>query len=69
MKFIAEACAAEIQNGPADTVIKNVCTDSRTAKAGEELSSPSGSVSVGALGTTSPSGPKPQNSTPHCWSR
>ena len=35
MKFIAEACAAEIQNGPADTVIKNVCTDSRTAKAGD----------------------------------
>ncbi len=35
MKFIAEACAAEIQNGPADTVIRNVCTDSRTAKAGD----------------------------------
>jgi UDP-N-acetylmuramoyl-tripeptide--D-alanyl-D-alanine ligase len=35
LKFIAEACAAEIQNGPADTVIKNVCTDSRTAKLGD----------------------------------
>jgi UDP-N-acetylmuramoyl-tripeptide--D-alanyl-D-alanine ligase len=35
LKFIAAACAAEIQNGPADTVIKNVCTDSRTAKAGD----------------------------------
>jgi UDP-N-acetylmuramoyl-tripeptide--D-alanyl-D-alanine ligase len=35
LKFIAEACAAEIQNGPADAVIKNVCTDSRQAKTGD----------------------------------
>ena len=35
LKFIAEACAAEIQNGPADAVIKNICTDSRQAKAGD----------------------------------
>ncbi len=35
MKFIAEACAAEIQNGPADMMIRNVCTDSRKAQPGD----------------------------------
>ena len=35
MKFIADACDAEIQNGPADAVISNVCTDSRQAKSGD----------------------------------
>jgi len=35
LKFIVEASAAEIQTGPADAVVKNVCTDSRQAKAGD----------------------------------
>ena len=35
LKFIAEAGAAEIHNGPADAEIKNLCTDSRLAKAGD----------------------------------
>ncbi len=33
MKFVAEACAAEIRRGAAETLVKNVCTDSRQAKA------------------------------------
>jgi UDP-N-acetylmuramoyl-tripeptide--D-alanyl-D-alanine ligase len=35
LKFVAEACDAEIRRGAADAVVKNVCTDSRQAKAGE----------------------------------
>jgi UDP-N-acetylmuramoyl-tripeptide--D-alanyl-D-alanine ligase len=35
LKFIAGACAAEIRGGSADTVIQNVVTDSRMAKAGD----------------------------------
>jgi UDP-N-acetylmuramoyl-tripeptide--D-alanyl-D-alanine ligase len=33
LKFVAEACAAEIRRGAAETLVKNVCTDSRQAKA------------------------------------
>jgi len=35
LKFIAEACGAEIVGGAADAEIKSICTDSRTAKAGD----------------------------------
>jgi UDP-N-acetylmuramoyl-tripeptide--D-alanyl-D-alanine ligase len=35
LKFIAEACGAEMKNGAVETKIKNVCTDSRHAKAGD----------------------------------
>jgi UDP-N-acetylmuramoyl-tripeptide--D-alanyl-D-alanine ligase len=35
LKFVAEACAAEIRHGTAETLVKNVCTDSRQAKAGD----------------------------------
>jgi UDP-N-acetylmuramoyl-tripeptide--D-alanyl-D-alanine ligase len=35
LKFVAAACAAEIRRGPAETLVKNVCTDSRQAKAGD----------------------------------
>jgi UDP-N-acetylmuramoyl-tripeptide--D-alanyl-D-alanine ligase len=35
LKFVAEACAAEIRGGAGDLKIKNVCTDSRLAKAGD----------------------------------
>ncbi len=35
LKFIAEACSAKILAGTPDTLIKNVCTDSRKAKAGD----------------------------------
>jgi len=35
LKFIAEACGAEILGGPADAEIKAVCTDSRLAKPGD----------------------------------
>ncbi len=35
MKFVAEACAAEIRRGAAAAMVKNVCTDSRQAKAGD----------------------------------
>jgi UDP-N-acetylmuramoyl-tripeptide--D-alanyl-D-alanine ligase len=34
LKFVAEACAAEIRRGAADAMVKNVCTDSRQAKPG-----------------------------------
>ena len=34
MKFVAEACGAEIQSGAAAVKIKGVCTDSRLAKPG-----------------------------------
>jgi len=35
LKFVAEACGAEIRRGAADAVVKNVCTDSRQAKPGD----------------------------------
>ena len=35
LKFVAEACDAEIQRGSAETSIQNVCTDSRQAQAGD----------------------------------
>jgi UDP-N-acetylmuramoyl-tripeptide--D-alanyl-D-alanine ligase len=35
LKFVAEACTAEIRNGAADVTVKNVCTDSRQAKPGD----------------------------------
>jgi UDP-N-acetylmuramoyl-tripeptide--D-alanyl-D-alanine ligase len=35
LKFVAEACKAEIRRGAADALVKNVCTDSRAAKAGD----------------------------------
>ncbi|HEY1490860.1 MAG TPA: UDP-N-acetylmuramoyl-tripeptide--D-alanyl-D-alanine ligase [Verrucomicrobiae bacterium] len=35
LKFVADACAAEIRRGAAETLVKNVCTDSRQAKAGD----------------------------------
>ncbi len=35
MKFVAEACDGEIRCGKAETAVKNVCTDSRQAQAGD----------------------------------
>jgi UDP-N-acetylmuramoyl-tripeptide--D-alanyl-D-alanine ligase len=35
LKFIAEACAAELRRGAGETPIANVCTDSRQAKPGD----------------------------------
>jgi UDP-N-acetylmuramoyl-tripeptide--D-alanyl-D-alanine ligase len=35
LKFVAEACAAEIRRGAGAIVVKNICTDSRQAKAGD----------------------------------
>ena len=35
LKFVAEACAAEIWCGGEETLLKNICTDSRQAKAGD----------------------------------
>jgi UDP-N-acetylmuramoyl-tripeptide--D-alanyl-D-alanine ligase len=35
LKFVAGACDAEILSGPPEAGVKNVCTDSRTAKAGD----------------------------------
>jgi UDP-N-acetylmuramoyl-tripeptide--D-alanyl-D-alanine ligase len=35
LKFVAESCGAEIMRGEADVTVKNVCTDSRQAKAGD----------------------------------
>lgn len=35
MKFVAEACAAEIRRGAGETPVANVCTDSRQAKPGD----------------------------------
>jgi UDP-N-acetylmuramoyl-tripeptide--D-alanyl-D-alanine ligase len=35
LKFVAEACAAKIWRGAAETLVKNVCTDSRQAKPGD----------------------------------
>jgi UDP-N-acetylmuramyl pentapeptide synthase len=34
LKFVAEACGGEIRRGPAEALVKNVCTDSRKAQAG-----------------------------------
>jgi UDP-N-acetylmuramoyl-tripeptide--D-alanyl-D-alanine ligase len=35
LKFVADACAAEIRRGAGDTAVKNVCTDSRSARPGD----------------------------------
>jgi UDP-N-acetylmuramoyl-tripeptide--D-alanyl-D-alanine ligase len=35
LKFVAEACAAEIRRGSGDTLVQRVCTDSRQAQAGD----------------------------------
>jgi UDP-N-acetylmuramoyl-tripeptide--D-alanyl-D-alanine ligase len=35
LKFVAEVCYAEIRRGIGATLVKNVCTDSRQAKAGD----------------------------------
>ena len=35
MKFVAEACAADVRCGSVKTLAKNVCTDSRQAKSGD----------------------------------
>ena len=35
MKFVAEACGAEIRRGAGETPVANVCTDSRQAKPGD----------------------------------
>ena len=35
LKFAAKACAAEIRRGAIETLVKNVCTDSREAKSGD----------------------------------
>ena len=35
MKFIAEACAAELKRGSGDTLVRRACTDSRQAQAGD----------------------------------
>jgi UDP-N-acetylmuramoyl-tripeptide--D-alanyl-D-alanine ligase len=35
LKFVAEACAGKIQRGSPETLVNNVCTDSRQAKPGD----------------------------------
>jgi UDP-N-acetylmuramoyl-tripeptide--D-alanyl-D-alanine ligase len=35
LKFVADACGAEIRRGSADAVVKNICTDSRRVKSGD----------------------------------
>jgi UDP-N-acetylmuramoyl-tripeptide--D-alanyl-D-alanine ligase len=35
LKFVAEACAAEIRRGSGDALVQRVCTDSRQAQAGD----------------------------------
>ncbi len=35
LKFVAEACAAEILRGAGETLVDNICTDSRQAKSGD----------------------------------
>jgi UDP-N-acetylmuramoyl-tripeptide--D-alanyl-D-alanine ligase len=35
LKFVAESCGVEIRRGAAATLVENVCTDSRQAKAGD----------------------------------
>ncbi len=35
LKFVADACAADVRRGSVETLAKNVCTDSRQAKPGD----------------------------------
>ena len=35
LKFVAEACGAELRRGAAEVLVKNVCTDSRKAQPGD----------------------------------
>ena len=35
LKFVADVCGGEIRRGAADVLVKNVCTDSRQAQAGD----------------------------------
>lgn len=35
MKYIADACGGEIRRGAAETIVQNVCTDSRKARPGD----------------------------------
>jgi UDP-N-acetylmuramoyl-tripeptide--D-alanyl-D-alanine ligase len=35
LKFVAEACGAELRRGSEEALVKNVCTDSRKAQAGD----------------------------------
>ena len=35
LKFVAEACGGEIRHGAGETIVKNVCTDSRKAQPGD----------------------------------
>jgi len=35
LKFVAETCAADVRRGSVQTLVKNVCTDSRQAKEGD----------------------------------
>ena len=35
LKFIADACGGEIRRGAAETIVQNVCTDSRKARPGD----------------------------------
>jgi UDP-N-acetylmuramoyl-tripeptide--D-alanyl-D-alanine ligase len=35
LKFVADACGGEIRRGSAESLVKNVCTDSRKAQAGD----------------------------------
>ena len=35
LKFVAETCGAELRRGAAEAIVKNVCTDSRKAQAGD----------------------------------
>jgi len=35
LKFVADACAGEIRRGAVETPVKNVCTDSRSARPGD----------------------------------
>ena len=35
MKFVAEACGAELRRGASESLVKNVCTDSRKAQPGD----------------------------------
>src|SRR5258708_5475184 len=35
LKYVAEACAGELLNGPPEALVQRVCTDSRSAQAGD----------------------------------
>ena len=35
LKFVADACAADVRRGSVKTLVKNVCTDSRQTKPGD----------------------------------